>query len=64
MQEIIHTGRIGQPNVALKETIELYLAGLTYEEIARELAVPVTTVKNRLSFAKGHSLLPSTKDNS
>ena len=64
MQEIKHTGRIGQPNVALKETIELYLAGLTYEEVARELGVPVTTVKNRLSFAKGHSLLPSTKDNS
>lgn len=64
MQEIKHTGRIGQPNVALKETIELYLTGLTYEEIARELAIPVTTIKNRLSFAKGHSLLPSTKDNS
>ena len=64
MQEIEHAVRIEQPNVALEETIELYLAGLTYEEIARELGVPVTTVKNRLSFAKGHSLLPSTKDNS
>lgn len=64
MQEIEHAVRIEQPNVALEETIELYLAGLTYEEIAQELGVPVTTVKNRLSFAKGHSLLPSTKDNS
>ena len=64
MQDIKQLSHIEKLKEALKETIELHVAGLTNEEIAKELGIPTSTVHNRLAFAKAHSLLPSTKENS
>ena len=36
----------------LRETIKLYLSGLSVDEVARELSLPVSTVRNRLNLAK------------
>ena len=61
MQDIKQLSRIELLKEALKETIELHVAGLTNEEIAKELGIPTSTVHNRLAFAKAHSLLPSSE---
>ena len=36
----------------LKETIKLRISGLSYIDIAKQLNLPITTVKNRLFIAK------------
>ena len=61
MQDIKQLSRIELLKEALKETIEIHIAGLTNEEIAKELGIPTSTVHNRLAFAKAHSLLPSSE---
>ena len=61
MQDIKQLSRIELLKEVLKETIELHVAGHTNEEIAQELGIPTSTVKNRLTYAKVHSLLPSSE---
>ena len=62
MQDIKQLSRIELLKEVLKETLELYAAGHTNEEIAQKLGIPTSTVHNRLTCAKIHSLLPSTKE--
>ena len=52
MQEIKQLSHKEQLKAALKETTDLWMSGLSPDEIAQRLNLPPSTIKNRIAVAK------------